>query len=123
MDIVEVPMQSPCQHSFCKDCITNWIEQGNGSCPVDRQKLSKDELQSPRILHQLLNRFTIRCKNYKYGCRLLVKLEDMPQLIEHEHERCPVAHDNCCPKINLLNEEIKRLEQQIRSKNDMIMKI
>ena len=122
MDIVESPLQCQSQHSFCEDCITKWIKDGNGSCPVDRKELKKEDLQPPRILHQVLNKFTVRCENFENGCLLMAKFEDMSQLVEHKHKSCLATHRNFCSQIESLNGKIKELEGDILKKEELMLK-
>ena len=88
MDVLENPMQAPCQHTFCNQCICQWLNRGNGTCPEDRQKICLSELKPPRVIKDLLIKLTIRCKNYEKGCRLLAKYEDIDKLIDHETKNC-----------------------------------
>ena len=90
-DVLENPVQTPCQHSFCNDCIKVWVEDGKSSCPVDRQTLDSKDLKPARILQQLLNSLIIRCKHFHDGCSLMARYEDMPQLVEHEINQCRVV--------------------------------
>ena len=90
-DVLENPVQTPCQHSFCNDCIKVWVEDGKSSCPVDRQTLDPKDLKPARILQQLLNNLIIRCKHFHDGCSLMARFEDMPQLVEHEINQCRVV--------------------------------
>ena len=90
-DVLENPVQTPCQHSFCNDCIKVWVEDGKSSCPVDRQTLDSKDLKPARILQQLLNSLIIRCKHFHDGCSLMARFEDMPQLVEHEINQCRVV--------------------------------
>ena len=122
MDIVESPLQCQSQHSFCEECITKWIKDGNGSCPVDRTELKKDDLQPPRILHQVLNKFTVRCENFEDGCRLMAKFEDMSQLVEHQQKSCLATHSNFCTQIESLNQKIEELEGDILKKGELLLK-
>ena len=90
-DVLENPVQTPCQHSFCNDCIKVWVEDGKSSCPVDRQALDSKDLKPARILQQLLNNLIIKCKHFHDGCSLMARFEDMPQLVEHEINQCRVV--------------------------------
>ena len=95
-DVVKEPIQTPqCDHIFCRECIMQWLGGGNRTCPVDRQLVTSDSLKAlNRMAKQSLNKLVIRCKNYGDGCRLMSKLEDMPQLNEHELNLCTVAQNN-----------------------------
>jgi len=35
-----------CGHSFCAECISNWYNQGNNSCPICRNKIDESEPQN-----------------------------------------------------------------------------
>ena len=83
-DVLENPVQTPCQHNFCNDCIKTWLDDGKSTCPVDRKRLVFKDLKPSRVLQQLLNSFVIRCRHFEDGCSLMSKFEDMPQLVEHE---------------------------------------
>ena len=88
-DVVECPVQTPCQHLFCNECIRRWINEGNRTCPEDRQALTVNALKPPsRLTLQFLNKLIIRCKNYNDGCRLMTTFEDVIQLKEHETNQC-----------------------------------
>ena len=88
-DVVKAPVQTNCEHTFCKVCINRWMEEGRRICPEDREPISSGALKSPnRMRKQILNNLIVRCKYYGEGCCLMAKLEYMPQLIEHEVNQC-----------------------------------
>ena len=88
-DVLQDPVQTECEHTFCKACIDTWLEGGRSTCPVDRKHLTSDALKVPsRLTKQLLSKLILRCKNYENGCRLMAKLEDIPKLKEHEAKEC-----------------------------------
>lgn len=46
---LESPMENPvgskkCSHSFCYDCVYNWLSRYNKFCPTCRQKINKSDL-------------------------------------------------------------------------------
>ena len=110
LDVLENPLQAPCQHTFCKQCISQWLNCGNNTCPEDRQRLSLSELKPPRIIQDLLIKLTIRCKNHEAGCRLLAKYEDMKKLIDHETNHCTVNNESCRKKI----EDLKQINRHLK---------
>lgn len=56
------PVETPCDKTFCRQCITSWIERGNSSCPLCRQYLSVDKLtRSPRIIRNILDQLKVKC--------------------------------------------------------------
>ena len=120
MDVLENPKQAPCQHSFCNDCIREWLDSGNHTCPVDRQELSVQDLNQPRLLQDILNNLTLRCKNYQKGCSLLAKYADRLQLIEHETENCSILNHSFRSDIDKLKKNLKALEKKISEKDKII---
>ena len=128
LDILEEPVQAPCEHTFCKTCIQNWLDQGKRSCPVDRQELSSDSFKPPtRMTQQLLDKLTVRCINYVDGCHLQCALEYMHQLIQHEEKWCQAVDNGDNREIHDLKNKIVELqdalslmENTINAKDQMI---
>ena len=123
MDVVEIPMLTPCQHSFCSECIRGWLNNGNTTCPVDRQPLQIRHLKTSRLLQELLSKFTIRCKNHENGCPLMVKFPGMSKLIEHEENCCSLTGDSLRQENEKLKKQINDLEERIVAKNKKILEM
>ncbi|CAF3735542.1 unnamed protein product, partial [Adineta steineri] len=51
-----------CHHTFCKECITNWMRQ-ESSCPVCRIHSNREDYQlnQSRVLRNQLDRLNVRC--------------------------------------------------------------
>lgn len=59
--VLENPIQTPCEHSFCNECIKGWLTIDK-TCPVDRRPLVTNDLIVPsRVLRNLLNNLDIAC--------------------------------------------------------------
>ena len=94
IDILKDPVQTNCEHTFCRECITTWLEGGHRTCPDDREQLSSNDLRPPsRLTKHMLNNLIVRCKNNTDGCRMMSKFEDMPRLLEHEAHQCQVSQN------------------------------
>ena len=88
-DVVEDPVQTPCEHCFCRACITQWLQEGHNSCPVDREGLTLNSLKPlNRMTRQVLNKLNVYCKNYTEGCVLMTLFENISKLVEHESKGC-----------------------------------
>ena len=130
-NVLEDPVQTPCSHVFCRKCIQKWLDTGSNNCPIDRELLTLDLLKpESRITMRRLNRYSIRCKNYSTGCRLMSFLEDMPKLMEHEANDCNVAEyiEGIMKEMYDAQEEeyerrILDLEDVVRSKDRAIVKL
>ena len=131
-DVVECPVQTPCQHLFCNECIRRWINAGNRTCPEDRQALTVNALKPPsRLTLQFLNKLIIRCKNYNDGCRLMSTFEDVMQLKEHETNQCQVDPNSLVREVcdtyekeeMVMKEKINELLETITNKDKEIHKL
>ena len=100
-DVLQDPVQTPCEHIFCTNCIKEWLEGGQKICPVDRQILTSAALKQPnRITKQLLGNLTVRCKHYGDGCWLKSRFEYMLQLIEHEVNHCQAVQNKLVREVS-----------------------
>ena len=123
-DVVESPVQTPCQHLFCNECIRRWINEGHRTCPEDRHELTINVLKSPnRLTYQFLNKLIVRCKHYSDGCRLMSTYEDMSLLVEHEVNQCHVVQNGLVREVceefekeaNILKKKIDDLEKTLQT--------
>jgi hypothetical protein len=70
--VLEDAVQAPdCEHTFCNDCINEWLQRQN-NCPVDRQLLNSNDLKpAPRVLRNFLAKLDIKCE---YGIDLFINV-------------------------------------------------
>ncbi|XP_059194411.1 RING finger protein 151 [Centropristis striata] len=96
-DVLERPLQAPCEHAYCSACISSWLVHHH-SCPEDRLPLDVGSLKPLyRYMRNDLNRLQIRCVNAGQGCEAVCSLETL-----HAHEEeCEFAFISCsntgCP--------------------------
>ena len=104
-DVLEDPLQAPCEHAFCSSCIYAWLTHYN-TCPEDRLPLWPSDLKPIfRYMRNDLDALKIRCDNESRGCKALVRLD---ALKTHLKEECgfvlvSCSNDGC-------NEELTRRE-------------
>lgn len=90
-DVLEEPLQAPCEHAFCSACIRSWLV-AECSCPEDRLPLTSAQLRPLfRYMRNDLSRLKIHCKNFRLGCHHIGNLEFAPA---HEEE-CPLEEIVC----------------------------
>ncbi|XP_072024705.1 RING finger protein 151-like isoform X2 [Amphiura filiformis] len=90
-DVLEDPLQAPCEHVFCSTCIHGWLVHEQ-ICPEDRQSLSVSELRPIfRYMRNDLNQLRIRCINAENGCDVVYALE---HIAKHESE-CGFGRMTC----------------------------
>jgi len=110
--VLENPMQTKCEHTFCHDCITKWLSasadgNANKTCPSDRRPLKASQLtKAPRVIRSFINRLIIRCKYYERGCAFIIRFENLPGLTEHENIECQLR------KMEIIEAEKKDWERK-----------
>ena len=57
------PLCTPCDHTFCRNCITNSIHTRNIGCPLCRQRLGSvnNLVAASRIIQNMLDRLQVIC--------------------------------------------------------------
>ncbi|XP_061633762.1 RING finger protein 151 isoform X2 [Phyllopteryx taeniolatus] len=90
-DVLQRPLQAPCEHAFCSACISSWLLH-HRTCPEDRQPLDVGALKPLyRYMRNDLSRLQIRCVNAGQGCEAVCSLEGL-----HTHEdECDFAFVSC----------------------------
>lgn len=85
------PASTPCDHTFCRECITAWINVGNKDCPVCRSQLLLTNAVMPanRIVRSLIDRLQVQCLTC--GATRLQK----GNIDEHISRTCPRMHVAC----------------------------
>ncbi|XP_037033167.1 TNF receptor-associated factor 5-like [Bradysia coprophila] len=130
LDIFQDPVQTECEHAFCRECITKSLAINN-CCPVDRRRIRSNELNAPpRIWLNFLNKLEMKCDFRSKGCKDIVKLENFQQHLNNcqydpdiivcdkgcklQITRREYDHNNCLQ--HSLN-RVRRLEEQINKLN------
>ncbi|XP_026546634.1 E3 ubiquitin-protein ligase NRDP1-like [Notechis scutatus] len=96
-DVLQDPLQAPCEHAFCTSCIHGWLIHHN-SCPEDRQFLDLSVLRPLyRYMRNDLNRLQLYCTNRGRGCEIVCSLESIDSH-ECDCEYTPIpCPNNACP--------------------------
>ncbi|CAF1111248.1 unnamed protein product [Adineta ricciae] len=57
------PVTTPCDHTYCQQCIRQWLSQNHSSCPTCRQALSSDDLTpiTTRLVLNMLDKLLVKC--------------------------------------------------------------
>ncbi|KAM8825656.1 uncharacterized protein rnf41l isoform 2-T6 [Synchiropus picturatus] len=108
-DVLERPLQAPCEHAYCGSCINRWLLH-HSTCPEDRQPLEPSRLKPLyRYMRNDLNRLQIRCANARQGCEAVCSLEGLPAHEDH----CQYAYVSCTNSGCLLQVERRDLEAHL----------
>lgn len=90
-DVLEDPVQAPCEHAFCSTCIAAWLVH-DSICPEDRQTLLDTDLRPLfRYMKNDLDRMRLWCKNRSRGCDHMCNLE----FIKRHEAECPFESVVC----------------------------
>lgn len=59
----QYPVTTPCDHSYCRECIEHWLDEGYSSCPGCRHPLSINSLKpvTTRLILNILDRLIVKC--------------------------------------------------------------
>lgn len=114
------PVMCPCDHVFCRACITKWL-QSSRNCPICRKRASSASIkQTVPIIKNLIMKLMLNCHNKGLGCKSqfslensvshtkeceyeLVQCKNKPckdqlfrkDLTEHETKDCPHRYIKC----------------------------
>jgi hypothetical protein len=115
------PLCTPCDHTFCRECITGWINGGNLSCPMCRQHLvsANSLVQASRTVRNMLDRLPVKCilceKTELQRCNFS---EHMGRVCSKVQVPCPSADIKCLwkgPRDQLNNHVATCAFQPLRS--------
>ena len=67
LSLLSRPMQTPCQHRFCEDCV-QLMWPANGLCPTCRARAPRRSLRRDHLVQSLLTDQAVRCPNHHMGC-------------------------------------------------------
>ncbi|KAM6101035.1 RING finger protein 151-like isoform 1-T7 [Theristicus caerulescens] len=103
-DVLEDPLQAPCEHAFCTVCIHGWLVH-HSNCPEDRQMIDVSLLRPLyRYMKNDLNRLQLHCKNREYGCEMVCSLESIDRHErECEYSQIPCSNAGCTVQIERRN--------------------
>lgn len=77
--VLEKPLETPCQHLFCGECIHQWLLRCK-SCPQCRKGIKKENLrQVLPALKNILNKQNKYCDYKINGCKELLTIETLPR--------------------------------------------
>lgn len=85
LDIFEAPLELPCGHIYCFECIRTYFGSSSTSeCPECRGRIESQQVKPPnRKLLCILHNLNIKCEFASGGCNAVVKVEN---LITHTRE-------------------------------------
>ena len=132
MEVLNDPVCSACcRQSYCRDCITEWLTTSN-TCPNDRKQLSISQLiVVPRVVTNILNRFSIKCEYNSIGCLVTPKLEELStHLADCEYNPNRLCADcglkvgsdhNCISNLKVKNESISDEMNRLVNQNQNLL--
>ncbi|EDO34728.1 predicted protein, partial [Nematostella vectensis] len=75
--VLEDPVESPCRHVFCSECISKWL-QNNSNCPTCRSQVRAKNLKPVLpLVRNIISKLKIHCDFKTQGCKAIVSLESL----------------------------------------------
>ena len=87
--VLEEPLATPCGHVYCARCILQWTAE-SGYCPLTCEQINVDDLKKILPLSTLIAKQNIRCENFRRGCSVILKVENIPSHLL----KCQYVKDN-----------------------------
>lgn len=105
------PTLCPCDHVFCKACISKWLEN-NRNCPICRKRASMTSIkQTVPIVKNLIMKLMVNCHNKSFGCKGQFSVEGSEAHVkECEYEFVQCSNKPCTDKLfrkNIVEHETK----------------
>lgn len=90
------PIATPCDHTFCRECLHPWLEKKKKSCPTCRYAIKSIDqcTQVNRPLRNMLNRLRVKCSTCGQTDLLKESFHD------HTNKSCP-KQSVVCPAANI----------------------
>jgi len=62
MEPFDMPVCTPCDHTFCRECIESWLDKDTKLCPTCRVSLNLNSLTpASRIICNKIDRYLVKC--------------------------------------------------------------
>ena len=101
------PMQTPCGHRFCKECIESVLQSSQPICPLDREQL--DNVFPDAACRRQITTLKVYCSNKRSGCTWTGEMADE---ISHQTS-CEYGKITCefCKEKIMRNQVTKHKEE------------
>ena len=97
------PVQTECDHIFCKQCLNDWMRATNSEdgeqakCPLDRKLIDKTKVHPLKEINPLgwkmIGRIEVKCPRYEsLGCDWIGEYSDAYDHVQH---KCAYSLDQC----------------------------
>lgn len=80
LDVLEDPVNIPCGHTFCQECIRQAISVSQ-RCPLDRKPVQESHLITAYVVKSLIAKLPFKCRFHGQGCQF-----SSPRSLMSSHE-------------------------------------
>lgn len=80
--VLREPLQTECGHRFCRVCISRWLRDSEGRCPVDNERLQEHQLFPDNFAKREILSLKVKCPNVKEGCDSIFILKQLGKHFE-----------------------------------------
>ncbi|XP_076035019.1 TNF receptor-associated factor 6-like [Oratosquilla oratoria] len=112
---LRAPMQTPCGHRFCRNCILCCSNGSMVRCPVDNTLMSERDLFPDSCAEREILQLKVKCPNQSLGCTQKLDL----MYIDHHTHAC-VFQPVMCP--NDCSATVLRKEYEDHVKNKCVLR-
>ena len=142
LNIFKNAIRTDCEHTFCRECLQNWIWTHHKECPECRTNFSRKRsndsknvlinnfvFKSHLIVNSLINELTIKCDYESNGCEEVMKLSQLTSHVKDcPHRLCKTCgltkqrnNDHNC--IELLKNDRNCLQNKSKELNEQNLRL
>ncbi|KAJ6603994.1 E3 ubiquitin-protein ligase NRDP1 [Pseudolycoriella hygida] len=109
--VLEIPVESTCEHIFCNQCIEDWLAI-RSTCPVCRISMVRNLKPAARYFRNLLDKLERKCDYESSRCSSVLKLDNFADHINNHCVYNPNSKKTCDKGCNTI---ITRREYETES--------
>lgn len=104
--IANTPLNIPCGHIFCNNCLKQWYTI-NQTCPTCRHSCNLEQIQINASVTKMIAQMDWKCKNYVNGCTFTSVVGNNDIKMDRHERKCIYRTHPCihCNKLININQQ------------------